>query len=160
MALILLCLCGSYCKLIATQPSLVSDALLLFDIEVRQFFVRSIVVGATDHPWKQAQLSLINSWRFYQLPTIPLLIILPPFLLLALGDAQNPHQSIAVDLFSNSHSPSEVISVDSIAASLFHQRVQPKKLEDHQFSLLLEASSPANKARLLSLSAPHAASWQ
>eukprot|EP00731_Ephydatia_muelleri_P013482 Em0007g792a len=37
--------------------------------------------------------------------------------------------------------------------------VLSKKLEDHQFSLLLEASSPADKARLLSVSAPHAASW-
>ena len=35
-----------------------------------------------------------------------------------------------------------------------------KKLEDHQFSLLLETSSPADKAWLLSaVSAPHAASW-
>ena len=40
-----------------------------------------------------------------------------------------------------------------------HQRVLSKKLEDHQFSLLLEASSPADKARLLSAPAPHAASW-
>ena len=39
VALILLCLCGSYCKLIhlarATPPSLVSEALQLFDVEVR-----------------------------------------------------------------------------------------------------------------------------
>eukprot|EP00731_Ephydatia_muelleri_P003042 Em0001g3042a len=37
--------------------------------------------------------------------------------------------------------------------------VLSKKLEDHQFSLLLEASALADKARLLSVSAPHAASW-
>ncbi|KAL5475277.1 hypothetical protein EMCRGX_G027357 [Ephydatia muelleri] len=53
-------------------------------------------------------------------------------------------------------SPSEVISVDAITASPIHQRVQSKKLEDHQFSLLMKASSPADKARLLSVSAPHA----
>ena len=32
-------------------------------------------------------------------------------------------------------------------------------MKDHQFSILLEASLPADKARLLSVSAPHAASW-
>ena len=47
--------------------------------------------------------------------------------------------------------------MDAITASPIHQRVLSKKLEDHQFSLLLEASSPANKAQLLSMSAPHAA---
>ena len=49
--------------------------------------------------------------------------------------------------------------MDVITASPVHQRVLSKKLEDHQFSLLLEASSPADKAQLLSVSAPHAASW-
>eukprot|EP00731_Ephydatia_muelleri_P001362 Em0001g1362a len=108
VALILLHLCGSYCKLIhlarATPPSLVSEALQLFDVE-------------------------------------------------------NPHLSHTVDLFNKLVSPSEVISVDAITTSPVHQRVLSKKLEDHQFSLLLEASSPADKARLLSVSAPHAASW-
>ena len=75
------------------------------------------------------------------------------------GDAHNPHLSHTVDLFNKLVSPSEVISVDAITTSPIHQRVQSKKLEDHQFSLLLEASSPADKARLLSVSAPHAASW-
>ena len=75
------------------------------------------------------------------------------------GDAQNPHLSHTVDLFNKLVSPSEVISVDAITTSPVHQRVLSKKLEDHQFSLLLEASSPADKARLLSVSAPHAASW-
>ncbi|KAL5517359.1 hypothetical protein EMCRGX_G002896 [Ephydatia muelleri] len=46
-----------------------------------------------------------------------------------------------------------------VLASPVHQRVLSKKLEDHQFSLLLKASSPADKAWLLSVSASHAASW-
>ena len=49
--------------------------------------------------------------------------------------------------------------MEAITASPIHQRVLSKKLEDHQFSLLLEASSPADKARLLSKSAPHVVSW-
>ena len=49
--------------------------------------------------------------------------------------------------------------MDAVTTSPVYQRVLSKKLEDHQFSLLLEASSPADKAWLLSVSAPHAASW-
>eukprot|EP00731_Ephydatia_muelleri_P000691 Em0001g691a len=45
-----------------------------------------------------------------------------------------------------------------VLASPVHQRVLSKKLED-PVSLLLKASSPADKAWLLSVSAPHAASW-
>ena len=54
----------SYCKLIhlagTTLPSLVSDALQLFDVEVevRQCFIQSIAIEATDCAWKQAQLNL------------------------------------------------------------------------------------------------------
>ena len=48
--------------------------------------------------------------------------------------------------------------MNTFTTSPVHQRVLSKKLEDHQFSLLLESSSPAEKARLLSVSAPHAAS--
>ena len=75
------------------------------------------------------------------------------------GDAQNPNLSHMFDLFSKLVSLSEVISVDAITTSPIHQRVLSKKLEDYQFTLLLEASSPADKARLLSVSALHAASW-
>ena len=62
VALILLRLCASYCKLIhlarATPPSLVSEALQLFDVEVRQCFAQSIAVEVTDRAWQQAQLNL------------------------------------------------------------------------------------------------------
>ena len=55
----LLRLCGSYCKLArATPPSLVSEALQLFDFEARQCFAQSIAVEVTDRAWQQAQLNL------------------------------------------------------------------------------------------------------
>ena len=54
MALILLRLCGSYCKLIhlarVTSPSVVSE---LFGVEVKQCFVQSIAVEATDQQAQQ-----------------------------------------------------------------------------------------------------------
>mgnify|MGYP003460779833 FL=1 len=164
VALILLRLCGSYCKLIhlarATPPSLVSEALQLFDVEVRQCFAQSIAVEVTDRAWQQAQLNLshgglgLRSVSHHSSAAYIASLCASGF-----GDAQNPHLSHTVDLFNKLVSPSEVISVDAITTSPVRQRVLSKKLEDHQFSLLLEASSPADKARLLSVSAPHAASW-
>eukprot|EP00731_Ephydatia_muelleri_P000771 Em0001g771a len=164
VALILLHLCGSYCKLIhlarATPPSLVSEALQLFDAEVRQCFAQSIAVEVTDRAWQQAQLNLshgglgLRSVSHHSSAAYIASLCASGF-----GDAQNPHLSHTVDLFNKLVSPSEVISVDAITTSPVQQRVLSKKLEDHQFSLLLEASSPADKAQLLSVSAPHAASW-
>eukprot|EP00731_Ephydatia_muelleri_P014360 Em0008g80a len=164
VALILLRLCGSYCKLIhlarATPPSLVSEALQLFNVEVRQCFAQSIAVEVTDRAWQQAQLNLshgglgLRSVSHHSSAAYIASLCASGF-----GDAQNPHLSHTVDLLNKLVSPSEVISVDAITTSPVHQRVLSKKLEDHQFSLLLEASSPADKAWLLSVSAPHAASW-
>ena len=46
----------------------------------------------------------------------------------------------------------------SILASPMQRRALSKKIEDHQFSILYEASTPADKSCLLSTSAPHASS--
>ena len=164
VALTLLRLCGSYCKLIhlarATPPSLVSEALELFDVEVRQCFAQSIAVEVTDRAWQQAQLNLSHGGLgLRSVSHHSTAAYIASFCASGFGDAQNPHLSHAVDFFNALVSPSEVISVEAITASPIHQRVLSKKLEDHQFSMLLETSSPADKARLLSESAPHAASW-
>ena len=43
--------------------------------------------------------------------------------------------------------------------SPFHQKVLSCKIGNHLFNTLYEQSSAANRARLLSVSSPHAASW-
>ena len=62
MALILLRVCGSFCKLVhlarATPPSLVSDPLQLFDNDVRQCFKDCFVLDTSDSTWLQVPLSL------------------------------------------------------------------------------------------------------
>ena len=62
VALILLRVCGSFCKLIhlarATPPSLVSDPLQLFDNDVRQCLKDCFVLDTSDSTWQQVQLSL------------------------------------------------------------------------------------------------------
>ena len=56
VALILLCVCGSFCK--PVPPSLVSDPLQLFDNDVRQCFKDCFVWDTSDSTWQQVQLSL------------------------------------------------------------------------------------------------------
>ena len=62
VALFLLHVCGSFCKLVhlarATPPSLVSDPLQLFDNDVRQCFKDCFVLDTSDSTWQQVQLSL------------------------------------------------------------------------------------------------------
>eukprot|EP00731_Ephydatia_muelleri_P022992 Em0015g575a len=58
----LLCICGSYCKLVhlarTTHPSLSFESLQFFDEEVRRCFSTCIAADIPDDHWQQAQLSL------------------------------------------------------------------------------------------------------
>ena len=49
--------------------------------------------------------------------------------------------------------------MESVLSSPLSQHALCKKLDDHLFQSILMTSSPANKARLLSASAPDASSW-
>ena len=55
--------------------------------------------------------------------------------------------------------PHESITAEAVLACPPLQRVLSKKLDNHAFQSLLSSSSQVNKARILSVSAPHAASW-
>ena len=61
VALLLLRQCGGFSKLVhlsrSTPPSLVADALRLYDDDVRQCFTECTSVDTPDHSWQQAQLS-------------------------------------------------------------------------------------------------------
>eukprot|EP00731_Ephydatia_muelleri_P023392 Em0015g975a len=67
VALVLLRLCGSFCKLAhlarATPPSLSIKALELFDFDVRHCFSQCTAVDTSDEAWLQAQLSLSHRAR-------------------------------------------------------------------------------------------------
>ena len=110
----------------ATPPNLVSEALQLFDVEVRQCFAQSIAVEVTDRAWQQAQLNLEVLGFAHSSAAYIASLCASGF-----GDAQNPHLSHTVDLFNKLVSPSEVISVDAITTLPIHQRELSKKLEDH-----------------------------
>ena len=70
-----------------------------------------------------------------------------------------PHLVSAISKLNALVSPSEVISVESSLSSPLSQHAVSMKLADHLFQSMFMASTPANKARLLSASAPHTRSW-
>ena len=73
------------------------------------------------------------------------------------GPLSQEHLLHAVDLFNPLVLSSEAISIEEVLTSPIHQKVLSNKIDNHLFNLLhvLEQS----RARLLSVSSPHAASW-
>ena len=49
--------------------------------------------------------------------------------------------------------------MEEVLTSRIHQNVLSNKIDNHLFNVLYEQSSAADRARLLSVSSPHAASW-
>ncbi|KAL5486989.1 hypothetical protein EMCRGX_G019539 [Ephydatia muelleri] len=138
VALTLLHLCGSFCRLSylarSTPTDLVLEAFKLFDDDIHHCFMDCIGFATLDEAWCQAQLGL-NSGGL------------------------DIHLTIAIDHFNSHVSPIEKLSVNSIISSPVSQKLLSSKVNDHCFQDLFDRSSPANKARLLSVSAPHATSW-
>eukprot|EP00731_Ephydatia_muelleri_P003661 Em0001g3661a len=67
--------------------------------------------------------------------------------------------SQAVEVFNNLVFPVEAINVESVLLSPPIQKTLSSKFDDHLFNNLLTLSSLADKARLLSISSPHASAW-
>ena len=71
------------------------------------------------------------------------------------SNVNNVHLQQAIIQFNNQVSTSDAITAEGVSST----PTLSKKLECHLFSSLLGASSMADRARLLSVSARHAASW-
>ena len=69
------------------------------------------------------------------------------------------HLTSAIGKFHSSVSPSDVVSVESLAQWPPIQKALSAKIDDFQFNQLFNSSSLADRARLLSISSPHASSW-
>eukprot|EP00731_Ephydatia_muelleri_P022055 Em0014g646a len=164
VAVSLLRICGSYCKLAhlarTTPPSLSFESLKFFDEEVRRCFSTCIAADIPDDHWKQAQLSLsFGGLGFRSLSYHSCAAFISSLSSSGFGSASNRHLLSAISKFNALVSPTEAITVESVLSSPLSQHALCKKLDDHLFQSILMTSSPANKARLLSASAPHASSW-
>ena len=164
VAFSLLRMCGSYCKLVhltrATPPSLCADSLKSFDEDIRLCFTSCLAVDVPDSYWQQAQLSP----RFGGLGFRSLALHSPAAFISSLASSElcspdDIHMHQAVTRFNAQVSPQDSITVGTILASPPLQKALSKTLDDHIFQSLLSSSSPVNKARILSVSAPHAGSW-
>ena len=65
----------------------------------------------------------------------------------------------AIDMLNEQVAFFEKISLSSITSVPCSQKVLSLKLDSFNFQQLIERSSPADKARLYSVSAKHAVSW-
>eukprot|EP00731_Ephydatia_muelleri_P014825 Em0008g545a len=102
----------------------------IFDMAVKECFATCSALDLTEHAWQQAQLGL----RYQYLKH-------------------------AVGTFNGLVSTQDTILVGSTVDSPIPQKALSFKIDTEHFRALLDSSSPANKARLLSASASHASSW-
>ena len=160
VAMLLLCQCGGFCRLIHLArnipPSLAGDALSLFDDEVRQCFAECTAV---DFTWQQAQLSLSRGGLglcrvSYHSPAAYLASAASSGL--SYEVCRYLHRSI--DLYKNLVDPPDSLTPDSIdnSCSTLTQKFLSNKIEDCQYKKLFDNSTPIDRARLLSISSPHA----
>eukprot|EP00731_Ephydatia_muelleri_P016621 Em0009g1045a len=165
VAVTLLRMCGSFCRMVhiarVTPPSLASDALRSFDEEVQQCFALCTAIEVPNGAWCQAQLGLkcgglgLRSVSLHAAAAFIASLSSSGF-----GSADYIHLQQAVVAFNSQVSLPNAISVVSVLGSPTRtQKVLSGMIEDQLFSILLESSSHANRARLLSVAAPHSSSW-
>ena len=160
VAFTLLRVCGSFCRLAhiarSTPPSLSSDPLQIFDMAVKECFATCSALDLTEHAWQQAQLGL--RYGGLGLRSLACAAYIASISSSGLADVDNQHLKHAVSTFNGLVSTQDTILIGSTVDSPIPQKALSFKIDTDQFRALLDSSSPANKARLLSASASHASS--
>ena len=158
--------CAGFCKLAhlarSTPPSQGSSALKTFDYDMRTAFTKCTAVDTSNQARQQAELSLGRGglgMRSLSRHSPAAYIASLSLSSSGAGPLSQEHLIHAVELFNSLVPSSETISIESVLTSPIHQKVLSNKTDSHLFNVLLEQSSPADRARLLSVSSPHAASW-
>ena len=164
VALLLLCLCGGFCKLVhisrSTPPSLISDALSVFDADVRRCFTESTAIDTSQSTWQQTQLSLSRGGLgLRQLSKHSMAAYLASLSSSGLGSSSATHLQDAISRYNSLVPELDALNVDSILKTVCSQRTLSGKIEERQFSELYDSVSPADKAHLLSVSSTHASAW-
>ena len=164
IALLLLRQCASFCKLVhvarSTPPSLVSEGLALFDGEVRCHFSDCVGIDALDAVWQQVQLSLsrgglgLRRLELHCSATYWASVIKT-----SKSDPLDEFSRQAVSIYNSLVPQASSLSDNSLLESGSSQKKLSAGIENHQFDQLCATSTPANCARLLSVSSRHAPSW-
>ncbi|KAL5488770.1 hypothetical protein EMCRGX_G017763 [Ephydatia muelleri] len=164
VAFLLLRQCAAFCKLVhlarSTPPSYVADGLALFDKDVRQCFSECTALDTSDIDWMQAQLSLSRGGLgLRSLSCHSVAAYLASLSSSGFVKSFNLHLSESIVLFNELVPAADSITEELLATSNLRQHTLSSKIEDQQFRQLFDLSSPAHRARLLSVSSRHAASW-
>ena len=127
VALLLLRLCGSFCRLVhlarSTPPSLIYEGLALFDDDVRHCFAECTMVDTPDIAWQQAQLSLSRGGL--GLPCLSLhssAVYIASIIASGYCSKQSTHLPNSIDLFNSSVSSVDALTIDTIPTSMLTQK--------------------------------------
>ncbi|KAL5500795.1 hypothetical protein EMCRGX_G012400 [Ephydatia muelleri] len=164
IALILLRMCGEFTKLVhvarSTPPSLALDELHTFDEQVRCTFTECQAIDTTDSSWMQAQLSLSRGGLgLRSLAHHSNAAFIASISTAGLASPSDNFLADAVNSYNRCVPPESAIDINSLTSSPCRQHTLSAALENIQFNSLLSQSSVADKARLLSVSSPHASAW-
>ena len=135
VALSLLRLCGSYCRLVhlaRATPSSLAGYLKLFDEEVRRCFSSCFSIDTTDTAWTQAQLSLgFGGLGLRSLSHHSCAAFIASLSTSGCSNADNVHLQQAIIQFNDQVSTSDAITAEAVSLTPVTQRSLSKKLECH-----------------------------
>ena len=98
-------------------------------------------------------------WVCVLLHNTCLQLTLPHFFTSGFGLQFQHHLVSATQMFNSFLPPSDAINAEALLLTPVTQISLSSKLDDYLFKVLLDTSFIADKARLLSVSSPHAGSW-
>jgi hypothetical protein len=164
VAFLLLRHCGSFCRLAylsrTTPPSYVKEAFALFDDCVQRCFSECTAVDVPAPIWQQAQLSLKRGGLgLRSLSCHSPAAYIASFLSTDLSPSSSKHLSSAIGLYNSLVDPQDALNLEMTGESPLSQKGLSSKIEDQQFDILFHSASLTNRARLLSISSPHASAW-
>ena len=134
----------------STPPSLVSDALSVFDDNVCRCFTKSTAIDTSQSNWQQAQLYLSrDGLGLCQLSKHSTAAYLASLSSSGLGTLSETHLQDAISHYKNLVLEPDALNVDSFLKIVSSQRILSGKIEERQFSGLHDRVFPADKACLL-----------
>ena len=128
VALTLLRLCGSFCRLSylarSTPTDLVLEAFKLFDDDIHHCFMDCIGFATSDEAWCQAQLGLNSGGLgLRKLSLHSSSAYIASVCSSSVVDSEDIHLTNAIDHFNSHVSPIEKLSVNSIISSPVSQKL-------------------------------------
>ena len=132
----------------------------MFDNDIHHAFAECTAVDAFGNSWQQAQISPTRGGLgLHSLSHQSAAAYISSVSASEQCSVSMSHLFTSVNLFNALISPADAIILDDIVSSPCRQHTLSSKIENHQFQLLYNHSSLPDRAHLLSVSSPHAASW-